>query len=192
LLILGLRIPAARDEPGESKELTLTAAEKTSVLQLTEETLKAKKLHKGKIVLTRIDVYNNNKGERPQRLAVVLHYRYDGNLTILTTVDVLQKKVLHVETDPDFPTPLTQEELDLAIKLARAHPEVKKQLARHVGTIEAEGLLTTTIDKTSSEYRHRVVQVVFKRNKAYLDSPRVHVDLTTEKVALVSGPTEGH
>jgi hypothetical protein len=36
------------------------------------------------------------------------------------------------------------------------------------------------------------VQVVFLRNKAYLDSPRVHVDLTKESVSMVIGPGGGH
>src|SRR5262249_12709966 len=185
-LVFALRTHAANGDADDRLTLSLTAAEEKDVLQLTDAALKEKKLLQGKIVLARIDVYNDNKGKKAQRLAIVLQYRYEGNLTILTTVDVKEKKVLKVETDPDFPLPLTREELEVAIKLARAFPEVKKQLAKHVGTIEAEGLLTTTIDEKSPEYHHRVVQVVFKRNGTYLDAPRVHVDLTTETVQVVS------
>jgi len=187
-LALVLPSPAApEDSPPPAGFMTLTPREKKEALKLTEDFLKAKGLWVGKIYLTRIDVFPSTKGDEPDRMAVLLHYRYQGNLAILTSVDLARNKVLKVETDSSFPTPLAPEEEAEVRKLTLTHPEVKKQLAAHGGEIEAETLPTFTIDKNDPTFNHRAVQVMFRKGLNYLDTPRAHVDLTTGKVMLMDG-----
>src|SRR5262245_35583255 len=101
-----LRLPADEKAADKPASVTLTPAEEKEVLALTEKALKDRKLLEGKVVLTRIDVFNDIKDDKPLRTAIVIHYRYKGNLAILTTVDVLAGKVENVETDDNFPTRL--------------------------------------------------------------------------------------
>jgi hypothetical protein len=166
-------------EPADPLELT--AAERTLVRDLSEQALKERGLLKGKVYLTRVEVFAGSAA--PARHALVQHYCYDGDRTVLTAVSLEDKKVTGVEVLPHFPTPLTSEELEHAEKLARAHPVVKRALARQKGEVEVDALLTFTSVPDAPTYNHRVVRLFFRQGRTYLlYGPAVEVDLTTETV----------
>src|SRR5262245_26774995 len=105
---------AGQGDQGPSNPLELTPAERAAVRELAERTLKDRGLFKGKVYLTRIEVFRDTSDKASERKAIVTHYRYEGDLAILTSVNVGRKEVIGVETIPHFPTSLAPEELALA------------------------------------------------------------------------------
>jgi hypothetical protein len=182
LCLLAVGAQAGKDAPDPSQ---LPAAERAAVQGLVEKELKARGLFKGKVYLTRLEVLPDNHEGTP-RLAVVTHYRYDGDLAIQTSVDLDRRKVLDVETVPHLPTSLAPQELAEAERLARADAEVARALARYRNfKIEVDAVLTTTVDKKAFGYRHRVVRLYFRQGRDYLlYAPKVDVDLTAGKVRV--------
>src|SRR5262245_29785425 len=68
--------------------------------------------------LTKMELLTDKGSEA--RNALVQHYRYKDDTTILTTVDLATKAVVRTEQVPHLSTPLSQEELNEAIRLASA------------------------------------------------------------------------
>lgn len=183
--LLLLALPSAGGEPAGARELT--AAEQKSVLAAAEKAIKARELWKGKIVLTHSEVVFDQQPTPPERYVLLRYYRYDGNLVIAATVHVAKATVTDVQTHPHAPASLSPEEYDEAVKIARAHPEVKKALAKysHLEKIEADALVAQITDPKIPGYQHRVVRLFFRDvQRNYLQVPMVDVDLTTGEVRL--------
>lgn len=170
----------------------LTAEERTAVRNLAEQTLKERGLLKGKVYLTRIDVYCDS--DREERHAIAIHYRYEGDLAILTHIDLGTMKVTEVEPIAHLPASLAPEELVEAEKLARANREVARALARHANgpKIEVGAQLAITAVPDAPTYHHRVVRLFFRRGREFLlYMPNVDVDLTAGTVR-VQPAGQGH
>jgi hypothetical protein len=191
-LAVGLIPVRAAGGPETADPLELSPTEQAQVRQVAEEALKAKGLLQGKVFFTGLEVLLDGAAPTPGRRVLVQHYRYDGDLTLLTSIDLARKEVLQVEAVPHSPTSLAPEELERAERLARAHPEVKRALARHKGPTEVDALLIFTSVRDAPTYNHRVVHLFFREGRTYLlYAPIVEVDLTTETVrALRAG--KGH
>jgi hypothetical protein len=181
--------------PEKTDHLDLTPEEYQSVVTLAEKALKAKELHKGKIYLTSLEVHRDTGDVQSPRNALVIHYRYEGNLAIYTSVNIGRKQVTKVETDPHGPTCLAAEELAQAIKLVRASADVHKALAKHgpPEKFEVDALIAHTADPKSPIFQHRAVRIWFRQGRTYLlYGPTVEVDLTTEKVRVFPAGSDKH
>jgi hypothetical protein len=179
------RLAAGGDSPGVPGPERLTAAERAAVRKLTEQALKDHGLASGKVYLTRIDVFAD--GGTGERHAIAISYRYEGDLAVLTHIDLGTLKVTEVETVPHLPTSLSPEELAEAEKLARANREVARALARYGegARIEVDAQMLITAVPDAPEYRHRVVRLFFRRGRDYLlYVPNVDVDLTRGTVRV--------
>ena len=121
---------------------------------------------------------------RQDRLASVTHYRYAGDLTIQTLVNITDEQVLDVRTAEHRPTPLTVEEVERAKSLAFDDPDVRSALPVPVERIVAEPLLTTAGSPDDPLFGRRVVRLLFKVGRDYLAQPVVLVDLTSERVIV--------
>ncbi len=188
---------AAKYEAGEDKPQPpegvampiseLTAAERKTALEIVrgDPQLKAKLAAK-KVYLIGVEVMRDKEAERqkpPHRLALITHYQADGDVTILATVDLTTNKVIREEHIQNLATPLSQDEIDLAEKLARARPEVKKLLAPHGDKVEVQALLSRAALRTDPAFGHRVVHLLFRVGPDYLGT-RVAVDLTTDQATI--------
>lgn len=162
--------------------------DRAAVRQLAEEAIKAKGLYKGKIYLTQIEVLRDGSGKSVRHHALVTHYRYDGNLAIVTSVDLDRAEVTKVEAIPNLPTSLAPEEAAEAERLARASPEVAKALAKYrTIKVEADAVVTYTVVPDGFGYNHRLVRLFFRHGRDYLlHAPNVDVDLTTGAVRAQS------
>ena len=186
------RLAAGGDTPGVPGPERLTAAERAAVRKLTEQALKDRGLASGKVYLTRIDVFAD--GGTGERHAIAISYRYEGDLAVLTHIDLNTLKVTEVETVPHLPTSLSPEELAEAEKLARANREVARALAKYGegARIEVDAQMAITAVPDDPTYHHRVVRLNFRRDREYLPrAPNVDVDLTTGTVR-VRPPGKGH
>ena len=103
LPFLGLSAALAGAGGTDPDSSPLPAAERAAVRELVEKELQKRGLLKGKAYLTGIDVPPDNHPDRPRR-ALVTHYRYDGDLAILTAVDLDRRAVLSVDAIPHMTT----------------------------------------------------------------------------------------
>jgi hypothetical protein len=185
-------VAARADAQAAPNPEQLTAEENAAVRKLAEAALKERGLHKGKVYLTRIEVFHDPA--RGERHAVATHYRYEGDLALRTHVDLGTRKVTEVETIPHLPTSLAPEELDEAVKLARANRDVARALARYADgpKIEVDAQMAITAVPDAPTFRHRVVRLHFRRGREYLlHVPSVDVDLTARTVH-VEAEKSGH
>jgi hypothetical protein len=166
----------------------LSATEQKIVVDLAENALKARELWKGKIYLANAEVVLDNRATPPQRYALLTHYRYEGDLVIVSCVRLDKPAVVSVATHPHMPASLAPEEIAEAEKIARADPGVKKALAKykHLDSIEADVMVAHTINPEVPGYQHRVARLFFRdAQRNYLQLvPMVDVDLTTGEVRL--------
>ena len=121
---------------------------------------------------------------RPDRLALVTHYRYPGDLTIETLVNITREQVLEVRTAEHRPTPLAVDEVERAKTLAFENPDVRAALPVPVERIVVEPLLTSAGSPDDPLFGRRVVRLLFKVGRDYLAQPVVLVDLTGERVIV--------
>jgi Cu2+-containing amine oxidase len=127
---------------------------------------------------------NLEEARRDDRLASVTHYRYEGDLTIETLVNITDEQVLEVRTAEHRPTPLTVEEVDRAKSLAFDDPNVRAALTVPVERIVVEPLLTSAGSADDPLFGRRLVRLLFKVGRDYLAQPVVLVDLTSERVIV--------
>ena len=183
--VAAARLGAGDDNDGVPGPEQLSAEERAAVRKLAEQALKARDLLKGKVYLTRVEVFYD--GRREERHAIAIHYRYDGDLAMLTHIDVGTMKVTAVETVPHLPTSLSPEELAESEKLARGNREVARALAKYGpdAKIEVDAQMAITAVPDAPGFHHRVVRLFFRRGREYLlYAPSVDVDLTTRTVEV--------
>jgi hypothetical protein len=164
----------------------LSQEEEVAASASAEKALKDQDLWHGKIYLTNAEVIFDNRPIPPERYALLTFYRYQGDLAILVSIRLDKMIVAKVEPCPHMPTSLSSEEIAEAEKIARAHPEIKKVLARykHLEKIEADVNVAHIVRPQAPGYQHRVARLCFRdAERNYLTSvPMVDVDLTTGEV----------
>lgn len=137
--------------------------------------------------VTRVELYRDKEAEAKRisnRQALVTRYRYDGDLTILTIVDLTSREVTRVDSIPHLPTPLSPEEFEMAKDMALTNPEVEAALAPYIEQLEVEPLVSRTFSEQDPLFGHRVVRLLFRVGRNYLTKPTVTVDLTAKKVIV--------
>jgi hypothetical protein len=185
---LGLLLTLALPGPAQPPQVDLSDADRTALAKLAEQALRDKGLWRGKVYLTRVEVFTDRQQGKASRKALVIHYRYDGDAALVTRLDVDRREVLGVEEEKHFPTSLAPEEIRRAAELARADATVKKALAKYggPGKFEVDVVHAFTVNPEAFGYGHRLVRVFFREGRRYvLYAPNVDVDLTTEQVRAV-------
>jgi Cu2+-containing amine oxidase len=151
----------------------------------------ARLLAAGRSVVADVELVRDKSLEeagRPDRLALVTHYRYPGDLTIQTLVNVTREQVLEVRTAEHRPTPLAVDEVARAKTLAFDDPDVRAALTVPLERIVVEPLLTSAGSPDDPLFGRRVVRLLFKVGRDYLAQPVVLVDLTSERVIVEPAP----
>ena len=147
----------------------------------------ARLLAAGRSVLADVELVRDKSLEeagRPDRLAMVTHYRYAGDLTIQTLVNITSEQVLEVRTAEHRATPLSVDEVERAKTLALEDPNVRAALTVPVERIVVEPLLISAGSPDDPLFGRRVVRLLFKVGRDYLAQPVVLVDLTSERVIV--------
>lgn len=135
----------------------------------------------------------DEKGERSaQRLARVTHYRYDGDVAIVSYVDLGSRRVVQTQTLEHPSVPVSQEEFEIAKRLLLANGEVRRQLGENADRVVPEALLMNFPDPRDRLYGHRVLRFVFRLGRGYLRQPIAWVDLTTQAVTIEPPSDGGH
>lgn len=177
----------------------LTAIERDQARQIAQQEIARQKLRTDDRIYAvdyELIVPKDEKGEAgSQRLARVTHYRYDGNLAIVSYVDLTARIVVRSETLANPAVPVSQEEFELAKQLLLKDAEVQRLLAKEVSRVVPEALLMHFPDDKDPLFGHRVLRFVFRQGTQYLRQPVVWVDLTARTVTiekLNSDPAMAH
>lgn len=124
----------------------------------------------------------------PIRAAQVLIYVYDGDYGVSGLVDLARSTVLKVERLENEPIPFAPEEIRLAEQLARRDPRLRETVGPAAAETRIEWLGVVATEERDPCYKHRCVQLLFRRGHAFLMRPIVIVDLTTQTVRLEEPP----
>jgi|CXWL01.1.fsa_nt_gi hypothetical protein len=172
-------IPAPLAPLSDAEREQATAAASRAIV---DRSLRAE----GPLVLVAVEPIRS-KDRLDQRLAVATYYRYRGDLTISTTVDLGDGSVVNVTSETGIPAPLAKEELDRARELALADRRVQAAIPDRTGLV-VEGLLLRAASRRDPYYGKRAVRLLFKQGDQYLSEPVVEVDLTSGKVIVDERP----
>lgn len=116
------------------------------------------------------------------RQAQVIHYRYAGDLTLLTRVNLSRREVVGVDPRGHYPTRLSREEFEMGREMVLADPEVRRELGSDLASVVLEPMPIRTYAEGDPLLHHRIFRVLFKLDGDYLRSPIVSVDLTTRQI----------
>lgn len=191
LLALGHTACAQMLEERESKALAsdqeLSIEEQNLARDLTESSLKVSNLFEEPIYFIGAELHRVKQDDGTssiERHAVVSHFRYEGNLTILTYVNLSREKIVEVESVANVPARLSVEEFEIAKGLALSDPKVKKQLGADRDGIVVEPLVSHSASPEDPMFGRRVVRLLFRIGRDYLSEPIVLVDLTDRKFII--------
>jgi hypothetical protein len=179
--------PAAGGPSAAARAYSLTAAERARAIELAERAVRERNLATGgPIFVVDADLIHDKAAgsEEGQRGALVTHYRYQGDVAIITHIDLAAGKVLQVETVPHLPVPLAEEEFKRARQLALDDAAVRAALGNNLNRVAVEALVTRPGSQQDPLYGHRLVRLLFKVDRDYLSQPSVMVDLTDGKVTI--------
>jgi len=179
--------PAVREPSAAARAYSLTADERARAVELADRALRERKLiADGPIFVVDVDLIRDKvaRSEVGRRGALVTHYRYRGDLAIITHIDLAESRILQVETIPHLSVPLAEEEFKRARQMALTDPAVRGALGRNLDKVVVQALVLRSAAAQDPIYGHRVVRLLFKVGRDYLSQPVVLVDLTAGKVSL--------
>jgi len=125
------------------------------------------------------------------RHAEVLLYRYDGDLGVRAVVDLEKQAVKEVSRVDGEQVPLTSEDVAEALELALQNERLRTKLGPEVqqyrvegGRYRVEGMRILATDESDPCWKHRCLDLLFRRGQFYLAEFPVTVDLTARTVRL--------
>jgi len=173
----------------------LTSEEKALAVKLAEQGLRSNKLFTDKkMYLTDAHIHRNTASEMKgvfERLAVLIYYRYEGDLAIEVFLNLTGQQVLAVVQLPKFIPPISTEEFTLAREMALSHPQVRSVTGPYRDRLVVEAQTSRSESPKDPLFRHRVVYLTFRVGPNYLmRESRVYVDLSAEKVVIEPVPKQ--
>lgn len=114
-----------------------------------------------------------------------LHFDYDTGKTIWTIYNITDKKVVKIETLEAYPTPLAEEEITQAKKLAADKDERVKNLFQKYkeNQVTVNALAPVIADKTDKRFGKRLAILVLTPKKQLGEAVSVTVNLTDKTVS---------
>lgn len=134
------------------------------------------------------------------RFAEVVFFRYEGEYGVRAVVDLEGKAVTEVTRLESRQVPMTPTDLGDAWRLALRNEDVRKALGPNVERFQVwqqaraatagrsreayvvEALRVGAAEEKDPCFKHRCLQLLFRRGDTYLMEPSVIVDLSAEKV----------
>jgi hypothetical protein len=182
-------VQAQHTERLETKEQRQPFLAKVEASPEFKELSQAKK--DPRLVVANVVKYTIDEGKDKSLMVEVLHFKYEGGVTIRSLYDVRQEKVVKVEPLHAYPTPLAGEEVKEAIRLAKEQSRQVRELypvskgpetpgKKDQPTVEA--LAPVISDPERPNYAHRLVLLTFIPRSEKTPSVSVQVDLTDKKV----------
>lgn len=134
---------------------------------------------------------------KPGRYAAVLFYRYDTDEGVNVVVDLTERSIGDITRLEGKAVPLALEEIRRAFALALLNGQVKALLGPKANEFEVAGLSTGDSPQNRVEglrvvatsprdpcYRHRCIELHFRKREGYVPATSVMVDLSAQKVKV--------
>ena len=125
------------------------------------------------------------------RHAEVLLYRYDGDLGVRALVDLENRTVKEASRVDGDQVPLTSEDVAEALELALQNEQLRTKLGPEAQQYRVEGeryrvegMRILATDESDPCWKHRCLDLLFRRGQFYLAEFPVTVDLTARTVRL--------
>ena len=132
------------------------------------------------------------------RFAVVLFFRYEGEVGVRAIVDLAHGTVTEIARLSSDQVPMTADDLAEAWQLARRDEEIRRALGPEAERYEVErtspgpgaapprfvvrALRVRASEEKDPCFHNRCLQLLFARGNEYLTQPMVTVDLSAQKV----------
>ena len=127
----------------------------------------------------------HDKAAPAARRALVLHYRYAGDTTFTSVVDLAQEgRVVDMRTDHNVPAPLSREEFAEAQRLAMADERVTGMLGPNRARLIVEPLVLRAASPSDPLFGHRAVSLLFRFGTDFICPNIVIVDLSASRVLI--------
>ena len=176
-----------RDSKTIALDHELSIEEQQLARQIADNAIRVSDAYKEPIYFNGVELHRvkQEDGESStERHAVVSHFRYENNTTILTYVNLARERVVEVQSIANIPARLSVEEFEIAKELALTDPNVKRQLGAARDRIVVEPLVIHSASPKDPVFGRRVVRLLFRIGRDYLSKPVVIVDLTDRKVII--------
>ena len=178
----GLPIPQSSLSPEEQSRALEIATPEGRVLSPLELSPDARRVEdRPRLIVSRIEALD---AKDEGRLALVTLYQYDGSIRIQRLVDLEAGRIISEDRAQDVTAPLAPVELDFARALVLADERVARLVAPHPD-IALEFLLSLSTERDPEFQGRRVVAVLFRTPRGYLEHPGVYVDLTEGRVVIL-------
>jgi Cu2+-containing amine oxidase len=175
----------------EAPPLPLTDAEVERARGIVNEALRTRNLLDERTFLVHAEMVHD-KAAPSSRRALLQYYRYNGDLTITSIVDLGAQNIVAFRSVEHVPTGISREEFEEARALALADPRVVAVLGNNREQIVIEPLPLGT-DLPEDRFRgHRVIRLLFRIGRDYLAEPEVFVDLTERRVIIEQPSPQMH
>ena len=129
--------------------------------------------------------YKGDKGATgPEEVVEVLYYKYEGGVTLRAALDGRTGDLLELEELKAYPTPLADEEIQEAIRLAKEKSNAVRQVVSSApeGSLGVYAMPTVISLPSDLRYGHRIVLVTVYPKAGSQPSAMVEVDLTQKTV----------
>ena len=134
---------------------------------------------------------------KPGRYAAVLFYRYDTDEGVNVVVDLTERSIGDITRLEGKAVPLALEEIRRAFALALLNRQVRTLLGPKASEFKVAGLSTAESPQNRVEglrvvatsprdpcYRHRCIELHFRKREGYVPATSVMVDLSAQKVKV--------
>jgi hypothetical protein len=139
-------------------------------------------LGRGKVVFVKVTLLPDSRAGTEQRQVTVTHYRYEGDMTVDTHVDLRAAQVLGIDYREHAPTALAEAEKARVLELIQSDRRLLPLFGTHGEALRVEMRPTRPASQQDPAYGHRLALLAFGVGDTYLRGPTVVVDLTTEQV----------
>jgi len=172
-------------EPPSLAPFELTAEETRLARDLADhEIARSEAAHShDRVYFIKADLLPDTQANSSMRKVMVTHYRYEGDETLLSFVDLNSHEVYRVEKHQHLPTALAPEEAARAEQLVRANAELADLFRQYGNRLRVQVRPFGTVPD-QPQFGHRNAQVLFKVGGEYLADWSVTVDLTDNWVCI--------
>lgn len=185
IITVALLVGCGSPEPVAGQDTGLVEAERELAAELTRQALEERGLlGGGPAYFVNAQMYREKEAAETGRKALATYYRYAGNMTFLTYVDLSNREIIRIDSVARLPTALAPAELDVARDLALSDSTVRRLLGQYADRAVVEGLVIHTDAEDDPFFDRRIVNLMFRVGSDYVITPPVMVDLMAREVIV--------
>jgi Cu2+-containing amine oxidase len=185
--------PLSEEEKHDAVQIALADARVKEMLGTGRHEAASVSLFPQKLPREQVEAAAAGREIPMSRTAEVIFFRYEDESGVRVIVDLSHKSASEVSRLSTRDVPMTQTDLAEAWNLASRNAEVRETLGAELQQFQVEparqnyrveGLRIEAVSDKDPCYKHRCLQLLFRRGADYLVKPIVIVDLTSRDVRI--------